>query len=72
MYIQRSCCRVCHDNKDGRSKCELSEDWNEKTFAEANEEYQRLIYEKLLVKNSFAKPTSYKNGQHWRCSLFVD
>ena len=69
MYIQRSCCRVCHDNRDGHSNCELSEDYNEKTFAEANAEYQRLIYENLLVKNSFAKPITDRGGKHWRCSM---
>ena len=52
MYIQCSCCRVCHDNQDGRSNCELREEWNNKTFANANKEYKRLICQNLLVKNS--------------------
>ena len=43
MYIQCSCCRVCHDNQDGRSNCELREEWNNKTFANANKEYKRRI-----------------------------
>jgi hypothetical protein len=69
MYIQCSCCRVCHDNQDGRSNCELREEWNNKTFANANKEYKRRIHANLLINNAFARPTSYEGGRHWRCSL---
>ena len=67
MYIPCTCCRVCHDNKNGRSTCELTEDWNEESYEKANAEYDRRIAEQILIKNAFCKPTRY--GMKWRCNL---